>query len=79
MDYNDLKIKERYIGDVVMNNIKSFILSDDMSIEDKKYIYLVITKHVFTIFPDDIVETVEDKTKVSKVNKPKVSKTKTKK
>ena len=81
MNYEELQIKDRYNGDILMNNIKSFTLNDELTTEDKKYIYLTITKHVFTIFPDveEIKEEIkEDKSKV-KINKPKTSKAKTKK
>lgn len=54
MDYNSLKIKDKFIGKVLFDNNKSYILSNDLTENDKRYIYNMITKQVFDIFNEPV-------------------------
>jgi len=93
MNYDNLKIKSKFIGKTIFDNNKSYILSNDLSANDKKYIYNLITKSVFDIYIDELdkiveihisepvtekeVKVIEVKTAKPKVTKPRKPKAKT--
>lgn len=54
MDYNSLKIKNKFIGKTLFDNHKSYILSNDLTEKDKRYIYNMITKQVFDMYDESL-------------------------
>lgn len=47
MEYEKLIIKSEYIGKTIFDNNKTFILNDEITTQDKRYIFEMITKQVF--------------------------------
>ena len=56
MNYNELKFQDKYIGKKLISGARTFIVSNDLSANDKKYIYNLITKQVFDIFNTPSIE-----------------------
>lgn len=54
MDYNSLKIKDKFIGKTLFDNHKSYILSNDLTEKDKRYIYNMITKQIFDMYDEPV-------------------------
>jgi hypothetical protein len=53
MDYEKLIIKTEHLGKLLYDNSKQFVLTNDLTNDDKRYIFEMITKSVFIIKAED--------------------------
>ena len=68
MDYNKLKIKEKYKNQVINDGNRQYILNDELTASNKKYIYNLITKKIFDYDEKSEVSNVKNVNFDEKIN-----------
>lgn len=60
MNYEDLKIKEKYIGKFIQDTNRKIELTNELPTTTKRYIFNMITKEIFDIYiekDEEIIDT----------------------